>query len=156
MEQRPNQWWAARVAVLLTVLGLVGMHGLPDAMASSTGGSMTATASMIAAPTAPAMSESASARHPGHGDRPARTAAVLRGGSRVARPGLASPMGCGMDHANCVAVLRDSGHMSTPGVSWTVANAALSMPRQSLVSIPARGPRAPPDVSLIDLGISRT
>ncbi len=155
----------ARSALLLslTLLGLVAMHGLPHSMASP--------------------STKSSAARQMHGQLPASLTLPLHdttgmdkpSGARSRRPpvigvdltratsgreqsalhSVAEPMGCAMDHAGCLAVLRDAEHWTDPG-SALPTSVTPSAPGPSPHPIPAGGPRAPPGVSLIRLGISRT
>lgn len=164
MEQASGHRWAARaVLILMTLLGLVGMHGLPDAMASSSGATTMPAGAAMSPSLTPTMNmtvatrQSAPPRRAYHADPVARRPAhLLRNDARLSALGLAAPAGCGMDHANCVAVLTELGHLSGSGPTLSVA-AGSGMPMPPLpVWTPARGPRAPPDVSLIGLGISRT
>lgn len=159
VERRQSEQRCAVRAVLtlVTLLGLIGMHGLPGAM-SSPGG-------------APAMLGNASMSSPRAASAPAGESAAMlrvahagRAGARVAQPvwsgqsadrSVAAPVGCPMAHEGCVAVLRDAGHWA-PAATVPVAGAIPVMPRRVPVANPANGPRAPPDVSLIGLGISRT
>lgn len=121
-----------RAAVALVLVGLFAMHGLPDAMA------VTATRGMSAQPV----------EHQ-HRDEPVD---LLRGvgGAPAAMPG-----GCGLDHAGCVAVLRDTPRTDAPALvaadTSVVGRATGAVSRPSVVDS-----RAPPGVSLVGLGISRT
>jgi hypothetical protein len=163
VEQRASQRWAARAVLpLLTVLGLVGMHGIPDAMASPSGATAVRSSGSVSSPlavpvTMPMLvSGRVLARHAQQAGSDAhRPLRLTHHEPQSADPSIAAPMGCGMDHAGCLAVLRDAGHLVAESPVLTVV-AAAGMPTPSLVSTPARGPRAPPDVSLIGLGISRT
>lgn len=161
MGQKWRHRCAARaVLVLITLLGLVGMHGLPDAMASLSGARMVSAGAAMS-PTLPpgadmtvAMRQSAPPRH--HADPAARH--PVHGPHDEARPwapSSAAPVGCAMDHTNCVAVLREPGRLTSSGPALIVA-AGCGVPMAALVWTPARSPRALPDVSLIALGISRT
>lgn len=109
---------------MLTVLGLFGMHGLPDAMASSP--KSIATSLTMAVPVHTASSHTY------------------------------APMGCAMGHTNCVAVQREPGHIPHHEAVLTTATRNQSRPPRSAAPSTARTPRAPPDVSLVALGISRT
>ena len=156
---RASQRWAARTVVLvLTLLGLVAMHGLPDAMAGPDGDVAMAAGVAMPSPVVTLMTTTRPA--------PMRVAAGARSSIDQAAPStplspataaltVSAPAGCGMDHAECVAVLPDAGHLvaAVSALSgWRIAGTAEPSP----VTVAPRGPRAPPDVSLIGLGISRT
>jgi len=159
VEQRTGPRRPARgVLLLLTMLGLVAMHGLPDTMPGAPGAAaMRWTTSMTSLPHPPTpgvgQGPAPQAEHAGSGTH--RVAMPIQVGLGTANLALAAPMGCGMDHAGCVAVLRHARHLAAGGVAFLVAIApGLATP--TTVWTPLRGPRAPPDVSLIELGISRT
>lgn len=109
---------------MLTVLGLFGMHDLPDAVASS-GSAMTTSMTMPV---------------------PVDTTSTH----------TYAPMGCAMDHTNCVAVQREPGNLAHPGAVLTTATRNQPRPSPSAAPFTAHTPRAPPNVSLVELGISRT
>lgn len=157
---------AARAALLLfTVLGLFGMHGLPDAMASSTGTTAMMSTSVMSTPadlaSSPAVDKSATrpgAHEPAHVSGPVAPLSSRDTSSRTQSggPRVGAPVGCAMDHTNCVAVQRESGRPASPGAVLTDATRTQSQPALSSAPATAGNPRAPPDVSLIELGISRT
>lgn len=135
---------AVRAVALLTLLGLVGMHGLPDAMAGPGG--------------APAMQGNASMFSPHAASAPASESAAMlpaRSGQSAVRS-VAAPVGCPMGHAGCVAVVRDAGQMAPAVAVLAVVAVTAVTPGSAPVTNPANGPRAPPYVSLLGLGISRT
>lgn len=163
MEQESRDRWAARtVLILMTLLGLMGMHGLPDAMAGSSGATTTPASASMSPPLTAATNmtvatrQSVPQRGAHHSDPVARRPAhLLRNDARSSGPSVATPAGCAMDHTNCVAVVRQSAPVTVSGPALSGA-AGSGMPTPLPVWTPARGPRAPPDVSLIELGISRT
>ena len=138
-------WAACAVTAAALIGGLVAMHGLASPAAT-------------AMPRA-AHAQSASAQ-PMTGlastSGPARTSAAPRTRTAAATPRLdAVPMGCSVDHANCVAVLPSQEHHSSAAISVlpTVPLAAIAAP----IGLCTYGEsRAPPDISLTRLCISRT
>lgn len=163
VDQESRHRWAARaVLILMTLLGLMGMHGLPGALASSSGAkTMPASAAlspsgMAATTMTVAMRRSAPPQRAHHIDPVVlRLAHRNPDNLRASDSSAAVPAGCAMDHTNCVAVLREPAHLTVSGTALAVATGS-GMPMPLLVRTPVRGPRAPPDVSLIVLGISRT
>lgn len=147
----------ARYVLLLTLLGLVAMHSLPNMMPGANGASATGLAtSMSSRPAAPmAMGGQANAAQAEHAGSALHRAAIsTQGGLRSADPRAVAPMGCGMDHAGCVAVLRHTAQLAADALAVLVATPP-GPPAPASVSTPVRGARAPPDVSLIEMGISR-
>lgn len=65
------------------------------------------------------------------------------------------PPGCGMDHANCVAVLR-AEHHPEPVAVLSAISAPPDHPAPARDQLARCDSRAPPDVSLTRLCISRT
>ncbi len=150
---------ARAVLLLVTLLGLVGMHGLPDAMA--TPASSAAMSTSAAMP--PALTVAVHRTGPSSQQAARRTDLVAHGhhvrlrgdSSRSIDVSMGSAGGCGMDHSNCVAVLRDPGYLAALSAPATVG--AVLEPPTTAARLPlTTGPRAPREVSLIGLGISRT
>lgn len=133
-------------AILAAVVigGIFAMHGLAVPVAPT----------MLAA--APAHSAST---HAMPGTAPNRIAARgLQAGTAstvVAMASLvAAPMGCGVDHGNCVAVLPSQQQLHAAiTVLPTMSPPYLAGPAQLCIDHVSR---APPDISLTRLGISRT
>lgn len=127
--------WLLLVVTLLS--GLIAMHGLAD-------GSLSAATSQVG-------SGAAITTHMGTHTTESVRSSRAGGGAPV----TAAALGCGMDHAGCVAVLRADHHLALPAA----ISAAVTLIGLSLTSWrvgPAKGSRGPPEVSLTRLGISRT
>ncbi|MGN6607391.1 MAG: hypothetical protein ACTHMS_10345 [Jatrophihabitans sp.] len=154
--------WArtlSRAVAALVLAGLFAMHGLPDAMATASSGMAAAGTLELGQREASPTDQRAEDRQVSdmsadmHGrqqrDAPVALSSALRGAP------ASMPGGCGLDHAGCVAVLRDAPRTDAPAVvaadAYIVAGSARTDPRHSVVCC-----RAPPDVSLVELGISRT
>ncbi|MGI8667484.1 MAG: DUF6153 family protein [Jatrophihabitans sp.] len=133
------------LVTLLVLLGLLGMHGLAGGLPTTS-------------PTAAMSSMRFEHAVTNPGVALIRTAAPTSGVSTSASPlGTVSGlvMSCGMDHGNCVAVLRKSAPLSPLSVVLPAVHASGAPAASSAVCLRA-GPPMPPDVSLIGLCISRT
>lgn len=132
-----------RLVLFGVLLGLFAMHGLPDARAS----------------TAMPLGMADHQLHRSVGSVAVGSLNVVRdtptATSRAITSNRAAPGGCSLDHTGCVAITRDAHTLTAPGQ-------LLVAPHDPVALRPAPGPRstvgsrAPPNVSLQALGISRT
>lgn len=127
-------WLRRSILVVSVIMGLFAMHTLPVM-------GMTSAASENQPMRPMAASHSALPLTP----------AVMADNRSGAQP----PKGCGADHATCLAVLPSS----SSATALAVAPASIlpdALAGASLVSVLSVGSRAPPDVCLVRLCISRT
>lgn len=160
-RQRVRRVWALRAClVLFTLLGMVGMHGLPGGMPAATRAMVTPLGHTMAA-----LTTTTAGTSPAMSDRPTGTVvpagrdtpihATASSDAAEIEPLTRPVSGCGMDHANCVVVLRDVAHLP-PAPAALPAVHGHDRPLVSASPSRLTDPRGPPGVSLVGLCISRT
>jgi hypothetical protein len=144
----------ARFAVAVAALiGVLAMHGFSSDHAFA--------ASAITASSGEVDARAAETGMAHHGMIPAGVtyehAVEANSAPRLHSATVAGASHCAMSHAECLATLRDTAHLKNPanaGLPVATHLPALQRPAAATV-VPVAG-RAPPDVSLTGLCISRT
>jgi len=146
-RRRVCRAWIARAALAVAVIGgLFAMHGLAGTGAVEMGHSGEVSSQSMA-------SEDMAHALPADPD-PGKGSASMVPASLVRTTEV--PAGCGMDHTNCVTVLRAQHHPEPVAVLSAIAALPPDHPAPERDQLARCDSRAPPDISLTRLCISRT
>ncbi|MDP9092633.1 MAG: DUF6153 family protein [Actinomycetota bacterium] len=146
-RQRVCRSWIARAVLAVVVIGgLFAMHGLAGTGAVEMGHAG-------AVPSQAMASEDMVHTLPADPDLgPSSASMVLASLVRTTEV----PAGCGMDHTNCVAVLRAEHHTAPVAVLTAIVAIPPDHAAPERDRLARCDSRAPPDISLTRLCISRT